>query len=50
MPSAADTERSMGTVMNPFTRSELAPTYGVVIVTVALSRRGYWRTLSERSA
>src|SRR5689334_21399162 len=36
--------------MKPRTRSALAPTYGVVTVTVALSIFGYCRTLSVRIA
>src|SRR5262249_9357208 len=50
MPSAAAMARSSGVVMNPRTRSALAPTYTVVTVTVALSSLGYWRTFSERTA
>src|SRR5271167_503268 len=50
MPSAAAIERSSGVVMKPRTRSALAPTYTVRTVTVALSSRGYWRTLSDRIA
>src|SRR6185503_12390208 len=50
MPSAAAIARSSGVVMKPRTRLALAPTYTVRTVTVALSRRGYWRTLSERNA
>src|SRR5450432_2165309 len=43
-------ERSRGVVMNPRTRSALAPTYAVRTVTVALSSFGYWRTLRVRTA
>src|SRR4051812_45092589 len=50
MPSAAAMTRSSGVVMNPRTRSALAPTYAVRTVTVALSSFGYWRTLSVRIA
>src|SRR5262245_22053722 len=50
MPLAAAIARSSGDVMKPRTRSALAPTYGVVTVTVALSIRGYCRTLSVRTA
>src|SRR5579859_6727113 len=50
MPSAAAMARSRGVVMNPRTRSAFAPTYTVLTATVALSRRGYWRTLSVRMA
>src|SRR5579859_2755928 len=50
MPSAAAMARSSGVVMKPRTRSAFAPTYAVRTVTVALSRRGYWRTLSVRIA
>src|SRR5258708_28931085 len=50
MPSAAAMARSRGVVMNPRTRSALAPTYAVGSVTVALSSLGYWRTLSVRIA
>src|SRR5258707_15275725 len=50
MPSAAAITRSSGVVMNPRTRSALAPTYTVRTVTVALSSLGYWRTLSVRIA
>src|SRR2546421_11956980 len=50
MPSAAAMTRSSGVVMNPRTRSALAPTYAVRTVTVALSSRGYCRTLSVRIA
>src|ERR1700738_3307054 len=44
MPSAAAIARSSGVVMNPRTRSALAPTYAVVTVTDAISLRGYCRT------
>src|ERR1017187_3451065 len=50
MPSAAAMARSSGTVMNPRTRSALAPTYTVVTVTAALSLRGYCRTTRLRIA
>ena len=50
MPSAAAMARSSGVVTNPRTRSALAPTYTVVMVTEALSLRGYCRTLTERMA
>src|SRR5215208_6101998 len=40
----------MGVVTNPRTRSALAPTYAVVMLTAALSLRGYWRTFSVRIA
>src|SRR6266700_1585319 len=50
MPSALAMTRSSGVVMNPRTRSALAPTYTVVTVTTAISLRGYCRTLSERIA
>src|SRR5712692_2694672 len=43
-------DRSSGVVMKPRTRSALAPTYAVVTVMAAFSLRGYWRTLSERTA
>src|SRR5206468_4167492 len=50
MPSAEAMTRSSGVVMNPRTRSALAPMYAVVTVMAAFSLRGYWRTLSERIA
>src|SRR5215471_19364494 len=50
MPSAAAIERSSGVVMNPRTRSALAPTYTVLTDTVALSSFGYWRTFRLRTA
>src|SRR5579883_468529 len=50
MPSAAAIVRSRGVVMNPRTRSALAPTYTVVTVTAALSLRGYWRTVRVLTA
>src|SRR5664279_2977238 len=50
MPSAAAIARSNGVVMNPRTRSALAPTYTVVTVTAALSLRGYCRTTRVRIA
>src|ERR1019366_6877971 len=50
MPSAAAMARSNGMVMNPRTRSALAPTYTVVTVTAALSLRGYCRTTRVRIA
>src|SRR5687767_2759545 len=50
MPSAAAIARSRGVVMKPCTSCALAPMYAVRTVTVALSSRGYWRTLSERIA
>src|SRR4029079_9463553 len=50
MPSAAAIARSSGVVMKPRTRSELAPTYTVRTVTVALSSFGYWRTFRVRIA
>src|ERR1039458_8672629 len=50
MPSAAAMARSSGVVMNPRTRSALAPTYTVVTVTAALSLRGYCRTTRVRMA
>ena len=50
MPSALAITRSSGVVMNPRTRSALAPTYTVVTCTTAMSLRGYCRTLSERIA
>src|SRR5689334_7832527 len=50
MPSAAAITRSSGVVMNPRTRSALAPTYAVRTVMVALSSFGYCRTLSVRIA
>src|SRR5512146_1334557 len=50
MPSAAAITRSSGVVMNPRTRSALAPTYAVVTVIAAFSLRGYCRTLSVRIA
>src|SRR6516225_5646845 len=50
MPSAAAMARSSGVVMNPRTKSALAPTYTVLTVTVALSSFGYWRTLRVRTA
>src|SRR5205085_4151090 len=48
MPSALAMTRSSGVVMNPRTRSALAPTYVVDTCTTAMSLRGYWRTLKER--
>src|SRR5687767_3643071 len=48
MPSALAMTRSSGVVMNPRTRSALAPMYAVVTETTAMSLRGYWRTLSDR--
>src|SRR6516225_7157077 len=48
MPSALAITRSSGVVMNPRTRSALAPTYTVETCTTAMSLRGYCRTLSER--
>src|SRR6516165_4086744 len=48
MPSALAMTRSIGVVMNPRTRSALAPTYTVETCTSAMSLRGYCRTLSER--
>src|SRR5215510_1294579 len=48
MPSALAITRSSGVVMNPRTRSALAPTYAVVTLTTAMSLRGYWRTLNAR--
>src|ERR1035437_547890 len=50
MPSAAAIARSSGVVMNPRTRSALAPTYTVVTGTAALSLRGYCRTTRVRIA
>src|ERR1039458_6123329 len=50
MPSAAAMARSSGVVMNPRTRSALAPTYTVVTLTAALSLRGYCRTMRVRIA
>src|SRR6185295_10565159 len=50
MPSALAITRSRGVVMNPRTRSALAPTYAVVTCTTAMSLLGYWRTESERMA
>src|ERR1035441_663349 len=50
MPSAAAMARSSGVVMNPRTRSALAPTYTVVTDTAALSLRGYCRTTRVRIA
>src|ERR1039458_2763787 len=50
MPSALAITRSSGVVINPRTRSALAPTYTVVTVTTAMSLRGYCRTFSERIA
>src|SRR5450759_4022367 len=50
MPSAAAMARSSGVVMNPRTRSALAPTYTVVTLTAALSLRGYCRTTKVRIA
>src|ERR1019366_8211346 len=50
MPSAAAMARSSGVVMNPRTRSALAPTYTVVTETAALSLRGYCRTTRLRIA
>src|SRR3989304_1178834 len=50
IPSAAAMARSRGDVMNPRTRSALAPIYAVVTVPVAFSLRGYWRTLRVRIA
>src|SRR4026208_22414 len=40
--------RSSGVVMNPRTRSALAPTYTVDTLMTAISLRGYCRTLSAR--
>src|SRR3954454_3521871 len=48
MPSALAITRSSGVVMNPRTRSALAPTYTVETRTTAMSLRGYCRTLSAR--
>src|SRR3989442_14131722 len=48
MPSALAITRSSGVVMNPRTRSAFAPTYTVETRTIAISLRGYCRTLSER--
>src|SRR5215475_11228153 len=48
MPSALAITRSSGVVINPRTRSALAPTYTVETLTTAISLRGYCRTLSER--
>ena len=48
MPSAPAMARSRGAVMKPRTRSAFAPTYAVVTMTLAMSLRGYWRTLSVR--
>ncbi len=48
MPSALAITRSSGVVMNPRTRSALAPTYTVDTFTTAMSLRGYCRTLSAR--
>src|SRR5437868_4075191 len=50
MPSAAAMTRSSGEVMKPRTSAALAPTYAVVTVMAAFSLRGYWRTLSVRTA
>src|ERR1019366_1342222 len=50
MPSAAAMARSSGVVMNPRTRSALAPTYTVVTDTAALSLRGYCLTTRVRIA
>src|SRR5437762_6581645 len=50
MPSALAITRSSGVVMNPRTKSALAPTYTVETCTTAISLRGYCRTLSERIA
>ena len=48
MPSALAMTRSSGVVMNPRTRSALAPTYAVETRTTAMSLRGYCLTLSAR--
>src|SRR5213083_1994764 len=48
MPSALAITRSSGVVMNPRTRSAFAPTYTVETRTMAISLRGYCRTLSAR--
>src|SRR5262245_58069159 len=50
MPSALAITRSSGVVMKPRTRSAFAPTYTVETRTTAMSLRGYWRTLRERTA
>src|SRR6267142_2165456 len=50
MPSAEAITRSSGVVRKPRTRPALAPTYAVVTVMAAFSLRGYWRTLSDRTA
>src|SRR5262249_11837200 len=50
MPSAAAMDRSSGVVTNPRTRLASAPTYTVRTAIVALSMRGYWRTLMLRTA
>src|SRR5215469_8487328 len=50
MPSALAITRSSGVVMKPRTRSAFAPTYTVETVTMAISLRGYCRTVSERIA
>src|SRR5512144_363354 len=49
MPSALAITRSSGVVMNPRTRSALAPTYTVVTLITAMSLRGYWRTERART-
>src|SRR5262245_6314609 len=48
MPSALAMTRSSGVVMNPRTRSAFAPTYIVETWMIAMSLRGYCRTLSAR--
>src|SRR6187431_345361 len=48
MPSALAMTRSSGVVMNPRTRSAFAPTYAVDTRMIAISLRGYCRTLSAR--
>src|SRR5215510_8810633 len=48
MPSALAMTRSSGVVMKPRTRSAFAPTYTVDTRTIAMSLRGYCRTLSAR--
>src|SRR5206468_2950417 len=50
MPSALAMTRSSGVVMKPRTRSAFAPTYTVETRTIAMSLRGYCRTLSVRIA
>src|SRR5215813_8899375 len=48
MPSALAMTRSSGVVVKPRIRSAFAPTYTVETRTIAISLRGYCRTLSDR--